>query len=126
MQRPEGGATKGAVAFANLLNVSVSAGSLLGLPGSDSNGRKRFVSTTHPRKWLRINENGKLNYITVATLHVSPVVSCVQLRSLYNLQFSNRNILLERDCMLLRRLINIVWWIRWASRIVTYAHWTPW
>ena len=97
MQRPAGGAAKGAVAFADLLNVSVSAGSLLGLPGSDSNGRKRFVSTTHPRKWLRINENGKLNYITVVTLHVSPVVSCVQLRHLYNLELNNHTILLERD-----------------------------
>ena len=65
MQRPALGPAKGAVAFSDLLNVSVTAGSLLALPGADSNGRKRFASATHPRKWLRINEAGKLNYITV-------------------------------------------------------------
>lgn len=65
MQRPVSVPGK-AVAFSDLLNVSVTAGSMLGLVGPDSQGRKRFGSTIHPRKWLRINENGKLNYITVS------------------------------------------------------------
>ena len=55
---------KGIVGFSDLLNVSASTGSTTGL-GIDAATRKRFASTTHPRKWLRINEAGKLNYITV-------------------------------------------------------------
>jgi len=47
--------------------VSVTAGSTVGLGiGIEGVGRKRFGSTTHPRKWLRVNEAGKLNYITVS------------------------------------------------------------
>lgn len=79
MQRPALGSAKGAVAFSDRLNVSVTAGSLLGLP-ADSNGRKRFGSATHPRKWLRINEAGKLNYITVSAcilaVHATPAGNC--------------------------------------------------
>ena len=52
------------VGFVDLLNVSVTAGSKASL-GIDGLARKRFGSTTHPRKWLRVNETGKLNYITV-------------------------------------------------------------
>ncbi len=67
MLRPSALSVKGAVGFSNLLNVSITAGSTVGLGiGIDGVGRKRFGSTTHPRKWLRVNEAGKLNYITVS------------------------------------------------------------
>lgn len=56
---------KGVVGFSDLLTVSVTAGSTVGL-GIEGAGRKRFGSTTTPRKWLRVNEAGKLNYITVS------------------------------------------------------------
>lgn len=64
MLRPSALSVKGAVGFSDLLSVSVTAGSTAGL-GIEGTGRKRFGSTTHPRKWLRVNEAGKLNYITV-------------------------------------------------------------
>lgn len=66
MLRPSALSVKGAVGFSDLLNVSVTAGSTVGLGiGIEGVGRKRFGITTHPRKWLRVNEAGKLNYITV-------------------------------------------------------------
>ena len=55
---------KAVVGFNDLLHVSASTASTTGL-GIDAVTRKRFASTTHLRKWLRINETGKLNYITV-------------------------------------------------------------
>ena len=64
MQKTSPTSAKGLVGFSDLLNVSVSTASTTGL-GIDAAGRKRFGSTTHPRKWLRVNEAGKLNYITV-------------------------------------------------------------
>jgi len=67
MLRPSALSVKGAVGFSDLLIVSVTAGSTVGLGiGIEGVGRKRFGSTTHPRKWLRVNEAGKLNYITVS------------------------------------------------------------
>ncbi|DBA87421.1 TPA: hypothetical protein ACH3X1_004467 [Trebouxia sp. C0004] len=65
---------KGAAGFSDLLNVSVTAGSTVGLGiGIEGLGRKRFGSTTHPRKWLRVNEAGKLNYITVPMPYPSAI-----------------------------------------------------
>ena len=61
---------KAVVGFSDFLSVSASTGSTTGL-GIDAATRKRFASTTHPRKWLRINEGGKLNYITVSSAAIT-------------------------------------------------------
>ena len=64
MYKSSPNSAKGGVGFSELLNVSASAGSTAS-SGIDAEIRKRFASTSHPRKWLRINEAGKLDYITV-------------------------------------------------------------
>lgn len=69
MYKSSPNSAKGGVGFSELLTVSASAGSTAS-SGIDAAVRKRFASTTHPRKWLRINEAGKLDYITVR-LHYS-------------------------------------------------------
>ena len=75
---------KGVVGFSDLLSVSVTAGSTAGLGlGIDNAARKRFGSTTHPRKWLRVNEAGKLNYITVRLISLYIAISPTLLLSLY-------------------------------------------
>lgn len=75
MYKSSPNSAKGGVGFSELLTVSASAGSTAS-SGIDAAIRKRFASTTHPRKWLRINEAGKLDYITVRLHHSDHFCPC--------------------------------------------------